>query len=175
MRIEIDKLTEAGQPFAHTYAPGELSLEEEYARLLSEVKLAGQVSRKRQRVHVRGSVGAEIEVSCDRCLAPARVPVEAEFDLSYDPPDADEAGENTELQPDDLVTSVYTGESLDMDELVREQLLLALPTRSLCRAECQGLCPTCGVDLNKQRCDCAPKEIDPRWAALAALKKSSDE
>ena len=175
MQIEIEKLTEAGQPFAHTYAAGELSLEEEWARLLSEARIAGRVSRKRQRVHVSGTVEAEIEVSCDRCLKPTPVAVKSEFDVSYDPPDADEASENMELQPDDLATSVYAGERLDVDELVREQLLLALPARSLCRAECQGLCPTCGVDLNEKKCDCAQQEIDPRWAALAELKKHSEE
>lgn len=175
MQIEIEKLTEAGQPFAHTYAPHELSLEDERARLLSEARVGGRVSRKRQRVHVRGTVAAEVEVYCDRCVAPVAVPVNAEFDVSYDPPDADEANESTELQADDLAASVYTGESIDLDELAREQILLALPSRSLCREDCRGLCPTCGGDLNQQSCACEQQQTDPRWAGLAALKKSSDE
>jgi uncharacterized protein len=175
MQIEIEKLTEAGQPFAHTYAPTALSLEDERARLLSEARVAGHISRKRQRVHVTGTVAAELEVYCDRCLTPVAIPVEAAFDLSYDPPDADDASEITELQAEDLVTSIYVGHSIDLDELTREQLLLALPTRSLCLETCKGLCPTCGLNLNQQSCVCEQKEIDPRWAGLAALKESSDE
>jgi uncharacterized protein len=175
MQIEIEQLTEAGQPFAHTYAPTEFSLEDERARLLSAAEVTGRISRKRQRVHVMGTVAAELEVYCDRCLAPVAVPVEAAFDLSYDPPDADEASENTELQPEDLATSVYAGHNIDLDELTREQLLLALPTRSLCLETCQGLCPTCGLNLNQQSCACEQTEIDPRWAGLAALKENSAE
>ncbi len=81
------------------------------------------------------------------------------------------ADENVELQKDDLIRSVYEGDAVDLDELVREQILLALPTRTLCREECKGLCPECGANLNAGECDCAQKEIDPRWAALADLKK----
>lgn len=169
MQIEIEPLSETSKPFAHTYAPAALPLTDEGARLLTDAQVAGRISRKRQRVHVQGTITAEVEVHCDRCLAPMTVPVKTEFDVSYDPAGMEEATEN-ELQADDLATSVYSGDSLDLDELVREQLLLALPTRSLCRAECRGMCPTCGIDLNTQTCDCAQKEIDPRWAGLAALK-----
>jgi len=58
---------------------------------------------------------------------------------------------------------------------VREQILLALPSRRLCREECKGLCPTCGADLNAGRCDCEQREVDPRWSALAELKDKSRE
>ncbi len=175
MHIEIESLTEAGRPFMHTYKPAELALEEdERARLVGEAKVEGRASRKRQRVRVQGTVEASVEVYCDRCLAPVDVPVKSEFDLSYDPPDADEASDNIALGPDELETSVYTDEQIDLDELVREQVLLALPTRSLCREDCKGLCPTCGVDMNTQACNCEQKEIDPRWAGLAALKKNGD-
>ena len=175
MQIEIETLTEAGRPFTHKYAPAALSLEDERARLLSDVEVAGHASRKRQRVHVTGRAETQLEVYCDRCLQPVALPVRAEFDVSYDPPDADEESESTELQPEELETSVYTGGQIDLDELVREQLLLTLPTRSLCRPECRGLCPTCGADLNAQACACERKEIDPRWAGLAALKKENDK
>ncbi len=61
------------------------------------------------------------------------------------------------------------GEHVDLDDLVREQILLALPTRQLCRDDCKGLCPTCGANLNQTTCDCSAEEIDPRFAALAQL------
>jgi len=170
MQIEIEQLKETGTPFAHTYTPAELSLEDERARLLKEARIEGRASRKRQRVHVHGTIETELEVACDRCLAPLAMPVKSEFDVSYDPPGVEAETDSAELQADDLETTVYTDEILDLDELVREQILLALPTRSLCREACQGLCPTCGVNLNTQTCACAQTEIDPRWAGLAALK-----
>ena len=171
MQIDVADLTEAGRPFAHTYAPTELPLEDEGARLSSEARAEGRASRKGRRVRVRGAVAAEVEVNCDRCAAAVAFPVRSVFDVSYDPPGADGEGENTELQAEDLGTSVYAGESIDLDELAREQILLALPSRTLCRETCAGLCPICGADLNQQACACEQKETDPRWAGLAALKK----
>src|ERR1041384_3463664 len=174
MQIEIEQLTETGRPFAHTYTPEELSREDERAQLRTAAHVAGRASRKRQRVHVHGTIETELEVACDRCLVPLVMPVKTEFDVSYDPPDAEEETDSAELQAEDLETTIYTGESLDLDELVREQILLALPTRNLCREACQGLCPTCGVNLNTQTCACEQQEIDPRWAGLAALKNRDE-
>ncbi len=174
MQIDIEQLTEASQPFAHTFAPEELSLEDERARLLQPAQVAGRLSRKRQRVHAQGTIETEVEIFCDRCLMPLVAPLKAEFDVSYDPPGTDEESDNAELQPDDLAASIYAGDSLDLDELVREQVLLALPMRSLCGEECKGLCLTCKVNLNQQNCACAPQELDPRWAGLAALKNDNE-
>lgn len=178
MRIEADQLKEASTPFAHVYAPDELPLEDELLRLASEAKVEGQASKRREQVRLQGSVSAVIEVRCDRCLAPIVVPVDANFDVAYVPAETGEtAPEAMELQADDLDLAVYEGGYLDIDELAREQLLLALPARQLCREDCKGLCPTCGADLNTQTCQCEQQAIDPRWAALAEMKKTvtSDE
>lgn len=175
MQIDIERLTEESQAFAHTFAPAELSLEDERARLLQPAQVTGRLSRKRQRVHAQGTIATEVEVFCDRCLVPLAIPVKTDFDVSYDPAGTDEASDNAELQAEDLATSVYAGQSLDLDELVREQVLLSLPMRSLCRADCKGLCPQCAGNLNQQQCACEQQEIDPRWAGLAALNKNSDE
>jgi len=174
MQIEIAQLTETDTPFAHTYTPADLTLEDERAQLLIAAHVEGRASRKRQRVHVHGTIETELEVACDRCLAPLTVPVKTEFDVSYEPPRAEAETDSAELQAEELDTTIYTGESLDLDELVREQILLTLPTRSLCREACQGLCPTCGVNLNTQTCACQQTEVDPRWAGLATLKKRDE-
>src|SRR5215213_1677197 len=79
--------------------------------------------------------------------------------------------ENVELQAEDLILSAYEGDAVDLDELVREQILLALPSRHLCREDCKGLCQKCGANLNDAPCSCEQGEVDPRWAALADLKK----
>ena len=171
MRIEVDKLEKAGQPFAYIYAPGELALEDERALLTEGPELSGRASRDREQVRLRGRIKAAVEVACDRCLQAVAVPVEADFDVTYLPADAPAANEATGLQAEELSFSVYAGEAIDLDELAREQILLALPVRQLCREECRGLCPTCGADLNTQTCACRPEEIDPRWDALKALKR----
>ncbi len=173
MRIEVDKLKEANTPFASVYAPDELPLEDELMRLASQAKVEGSASKKNEQVRMQGTINASVEVACDRCAVPINVPVNTDFDVTYLPVEALTVdAEVTELQEDDLNFAAYEGDTVDIDELAREQILLALPTRQLCREDCKGLCPTCGADLNTGTCQCELQEVDPRWAALAALKKS---
>lgn len=172
MQIEVDRLDETGESFAHTYAPDEILLEDERAELRRGPEISGNASRQGEQVRLRGRISAEVEARCDRCLSPVSVPIAAEFDETFIPVVLDaETDEAKELQAEDMNFSVYEGEAIDINELVREQVLLALPTRLLCQEECQGLCPVCGADKNTQACTCEQTEIDPRWAALAALKQ----
>lgn len=169
MRIEVESLTAEGKPFEQTYAPGEIALEDEQATLVSGVRAWGRASRKDGEVRVRGSLQTSVELSCDRCLGPVPVPVNVDFVANFARP-GDPTAEASELQDEDLEFSVYDGDSVDLDEIVREQILLALPARQLCRDDCRGLCPACGKNLNTESCDCARHETDPRWAALADIK-----
>jgi|SRR4051812_29050371 uncharacterized protein len=173
MRIELDKLEQMGNQFAHVYEPEEIVLDEEQVRLLSPPEVKGRVSRSGQKVSLRGKINTTAEVDCDRCLKSVPVPVETVFDVTYVPEEDYRRSEVAELQEEDLSLSVFDGETIDIDELVREQVLLALPNRALCSEECKGLCPVCGKDRNVNPCDCQSKEIDPRWAALKAVM--SDE
>jgi uncharacterized protein len=171
MRIEVENLTAAGEPFGHTYGPAEVELDEEGARLVSDAAVEGRASRRGQQVRLRGTIRTEVEILCDRCAAPERAPLAVEFDTSFIPQEVEAAkDENVELSPEDLLLSAYDGEAIDLDELVREQVLLALPSRHLCKEDCKGLCPKCGTDLNAGSCSCEQGEIDPRWSALAGLK-----
>ncbi|HLL74966.1 MAG TPA: DUF177 domain-containing protein [Pyrinomonadaceae bacterium] len=172
MRIEVESLTAEGKPFEQTYAPGALSLEDEHATLASGVRAWGRASRKGEEVRVRGSLQTSVELHCDRCLGPVPVPVNVDFVANFVRP-SEPTAEARELHDEDLEVSVYDGDSVDLDEIVREQILLALPARQLCREDCKGLCPTCGKNLNAESCDCARHETDPRWAALADLKQSN--
>lgn len=170
MRIELDKLEAASNRFQHVYEPEEIILDEEHARLTRQPEIQGSASRKGNEVRLRGTITASAEVDCDRCLNAVTIPVEAEFDVTYVPVEDYRSNAPAELQEDDLSLAVFDGEAIDVDELVREQLLLALPARALCREECKGLCPTCGADRNTDGlCACEQKEIDPRWAGLEKL------
>jgi uncharacterized protein len=175
MKIEIEGLTEGGKEFERVYSPEELPLEDEFARLASRVRVSGRASRKRGEVEVRGSLDTSVELPCDRCAAPAVFPVNVDFKAELGFADAN-AGlpEATELQDADMDFSTVEGDAVDLDEIVREQILLALPARHLCGEDCKGLCVTCGANLNERDCGCGHKEIDPRWSALAALKNRDE-
>jgi len=175
MRIEVENLTGAGRPFAKTYTPGEVELDEEGARLVSGAKVEGSARRKGDEVSLRGRISAEVEVGCDRCVAAVRVPLEVEFDTAFIPREkAAGETENVELLSEDMGLATFEGGAVDLDELVREQILLALPSRRLCREDCKGLCPECGADLNAGACSCEKGEVDPRWSALADWNKSRE-
>ncbi len=74
------------------------------------------------------------------------------------------------FREEDLELSVYDGDEIDLSPLIREQVLLSLPTRPLCADECRGLCPRCGANLNHVQCGCALERPDPRLGVLHSLK-----
>lgn len=164
MQIEIDKLTEAGESFAHRYPPDAIALDDERAQVVGETSIEGRASRKNGSVRLRGQLRADLEINCDRCLRAVPYTLESEFDVVYAP--AETETEKRELQTEDLEFDVYEADSISTNELAREQILLNLPTRILCKEECQGLCLSCGADLNQHSCGCQQETIDPRWQAL---------
>ena len=101
-----------------------------------------------------------------------RTPVDAPFDLRYQPHTA-AAAEEREVEEDDLSTAFYENDEIDLGQLMSEQLYLSLPMKPLCADDCKGLCSQCGTNLNRSTCTCNPHWEDPRLAALKALKKDS--
>lgn len=174
MNISLLRMPNDGLPFNHQYVADELDLSEHEFKLEKPPQVAGRVDRVGMDMRVRGEISSRLIATCDRCLNDVVIPIEAPFDLIYLPEDpaAGKSGE-TELHDRDLDLSVYENDQINLDDLVLEQLELNLPNRVLCREECRGLCSECGADLNLEQCQCQ-KPIDPRWQALADLKKSSE-
>lgn len=114
-------------------------------------------------VYLKGRIAGMVALPCDRCTEEARVAVDHEFEFVDQLPDPGEQAE------DALLREGKAGLELDAAGLLWEQLLLALPTHVVCGAECQGLCPQCGANLNQGQCSCAPVGGDPRMAALRGL------
>lgn len=170
MQIEVASLAESGKGFDHQYQPGELSLEDERIRLLDpQPYVRGRIRSDRGRVRVTGKLTGHLQLECDRCLKPVKSAVAAKFSREYVTTAEYEAQHAVELSEDDLNLSVFEGAVIDVDSLVREELLLAAPDQVLCHQDCQGICPTCGVDRNTAACDCETAQVDPRWAGLREL------
>lgn len=109
-------------------------------------------------VLVTGLARATLSGECSRCLT--AVSEELEFDVQELYAYADKA------DPDDEDASVMVGELVDLEPLIRDEVLLDLPFMPLCRPDCLGLCPTCGADLNEDPDHQHDERIDPRWAEL---------
>ena len=170
MQIEVASLAESGKDFAHEYQPGELSLEDDRVHLIDpQPRVDGRIRRDGRRVKVTGKVTGHLQLECDRCLKPVDSATMAKFSRVYVTTADYEAQQAVELSEDDLDLSVFDGAVIDIDLLVREELLLAAPVHVLCQKDCQGICPTCGGDRNETACDCETDGIDPRWAGLKEL------
>lgn len=114
--------------------------------------------------HFRLRVATQLVGPCWRCLAEARVPMEAEI-RDYSAFGRAQGGAYDE----DLDCEYLAGESLDAVGMARDALVDLFPARILCREDCAGLCPTCGADLNVAACDCPPSAPDGRWAGLQEI------
>jgi len=170
MRIELENLEGGKGDFAHVYQPDDLNPVDERVSLTQPATVSGKVRLAGNEVFVNGHVETRAKIECDRCLRPVETPVNADFSLEYISGSEYESSEVAELTEAEMSVSVFDGEALDVDEIVKEQVLLAVPTRMLCREDCKGICPECGTDRNTGDCSCATSDIDPRWAALKNLK-----
>jgi uncharacterized protein len=112
---------------------------------------------------VRGVVAAPWHGTCRRCASPAAGEVQAEVHELY---------QHVLTDPDAFE---LVGDQLDLAPMVREVVLLDAPTAPLCRDDCRGLCPQCGIDRNVESCDCSAEPADHRWGALDQLKGLLDD
>ncbi|HEY1650104.1 MAG TPA: DUF177 domain-containing protein [Terracidiphilus sp.] len=121
-------------------------------------------------IRLRGGFAGKFQVPCARCVEPVEVPLTAEFDLIFRPVGVDsDAGERSISAPETEI-GYYQKDSLALEDVLREQVLLALPVRTLCKPDCQGLCPRCGANRNSHPCSCDAGPSDVRWEALAGLR-----
>jgi uncharacterized protein len=121
-------------------------------------------------IRLRGHFSSRFRVPCARCLDPVEIPLEAGFDLIFRPAEADAGASERSITAPETEIGYYQGDSLALEDVLREQVLLSLPVRTLCKPDCKGLCPRCGENRNHQPCSCDAGPSDPRWEALADLR-----
>ena len=178
MQLELTRYRQPLGHFARTFEPSEVQTEQQgddAYRVVTPVELAFDIHKDKDRFRLAGTARAELELVCSRCLDSFRLPVGATFDVRYHPASeitADAESRDTEraVEEDDLDTSYYRDDQIDLNELLREQFYLALPMKPLCQEGCQGLCPHCGTNRNTGTCACTVGWEDPRLAALKTLK-----
>ncbi|RJQ43342.1 MAG: DUF177 domain-containing protein [Nitrospiraceae bacterium] len=131
-----------------------------------------KIFRYGKRVLIEGTGRITVTVKCSRCLKESALPLDLNFREEYLPAEGSEKEGEQELTSSDLDLSYYRDDELDIAEIVKEQVLLAVPMKTLCREDCMGLCLACGKDLNEGLCGCKEMETDPRLAPLSKLKES---
>ncbi len=169
MLLDLTRIRKATDALDRTIEPGDLPQEGEVYRVVAPVRLVAEIHKDHTRFRLVGTVTGELELDCSRCLEPYRLPVNMSFDHRYLPQSEAGADKDVEVEDDDMDTSYYRDEQIDLGELVREQFYLALPMKPLCAEDCKGLCPECGTNLNLSRCGCQQVWEDPRLAALKSM------
>ncbi|HEX5432160.1 MAG TPA: DUF177 domain-containing protein [Bryobacteraceae bacterium] len=120
-------------------------------------------------IRVKGHLNVRMEADCDRCLEPAGIPLDSDFELYYRPV-SEGYGEETAIDQGEAEMGFYDGDGLELNDVLREYVLLSLPMQRLCSADCKGICPVCGQNRNHNACDCHAKAVDDRWAALRSIR-----
>lgn len=180
MFISLKDLEVKRQEFDESIAPGVLELGPELQQQgglqaagraeLVEENRGGKV--RVQDIRVVGRFATTLEGRCARCVEPVRRHLEGEFDLLYRPLGVDAAGDESSISEAETEIGYYSGEGILLEDVLKEQVLLAMPVKQVCSEACRGLCPTCGCNLNHETCQCGERPPDPRWAALEDIRKN---
>ena len=179
MFIKIKELELRKIEFDEHLAPGTIDLGEDirqktpvnasgYAELIRETRGHHEVVED---IRLVGKFSTDLETGCARCLEPVKQSVGETFDLIYRPQGVDYHADEASISRAETEIGYYRGEGLQLEDVLKEQILLALPARQLCRKDCKGLCPHCGCNLNVETCGCVESGSDPRWAALEDIRK----
>lgn len=178
MFIEISELERHPVDFEEEFAAGTLDLDpdllqSDILRSNGRAQLVEEHHGKHRTIkdiRINGQLSSQVEAKCARCLEPVIQKVVRPFDLLYRPQGADAGEEERSVAVSEAEISYYEGEGILLEDVLREQVLLALPLRVICREECRGLCPHCGKNLNLEPCSCTAVPPDGRWAALKEIR-----
>ncbi len=181
MVIHLDQIKDCGMSRQYQLSPHDfpdVSTWEESGdfKLHEPLKIEVTLHRVGGLIEVEGNVSTRIESVCGRCLKDFAFELDEPFVLTFtnEPltvhDDGADEEEGVELSAEELGLIPFVGDSLDLTDAIGEQFFLALPVRPLCSVECQGLCPYCGIDLNKKKCHCAPPDFANKFSALKNIK-----
>lgn len=142
-------------------------------KLDETVSFKGMIHAVSSRYVLSGRVKTAVTLSCDRCLSPFKGNVEADITVNYITRKLDPTEDVIDAETDDGLEEVI-GTSINLKKALMEQIILQIPMKTICSDDCKGLCSQCGIDLNKESCDCDRTSIDPRLLKLKDLLKSEE-
>jgi uncharacterized protein len=182
MFVEIAELELHPIDYQEEFPPDAIDLGED-ARQLTLLKTSGRAQLVEEHhgkrnvikdIRLNGELATRLELPCARCLEPVVQDVTRKFDLLYRPLGTDAGNEELSVTAAEAEVGYYQGEGLLLEDAIREQVLLSVPLKVVCREDCKGLCPSCGKNRNTDPCSCARPFADPRWSALKEIREKLD-
>lgn len=172
MRIRVDEIPESGRTLRFHWDEEKLRQfvppdDPFNPKLIRPVNVVLNLSKHPDHIRITGTIDGPLEVSCHRCLTPFTFPLKETVDIYLMEEDRLPEEEETELESEELAYEFFDGEVIEVDQLVAEQIFLALPFKVLCSEECKGICPGCGANLNEESCRC---KVDDRPSPFSKLR-----
>jgi uncharacterized protein len=171
MFLDVKELAARKIRIRKSYAPGTVDYHTGDFRQVEPLEVRATAELVEGQIRVTGDLHTRLELACARCLDPVNEDVAREFDLFYKPMATMSKEDEERLKFDDTEIGFFKGDGMFLADVLAEQVLLALPMKAICRSDCRGLCPQCGVNLNNEECRCESQVADPRAAPLARLKQ----
>jgi uncharacterized protein len=171
MFLNIKELEIRTVRFDEIFEPGQIDFSETGLRQASAIHALGSaraLNNSGGQIRILGCYSGLMETECDRCLARAMYPLDKSFDLFYRPP-PEVTVDEMKIDEEETEIGFYEGLGLELADVIKEQILLAMPMQRICSEDCKGICPVCGANRNEVACDCHVKPADDRWRALKNL------
>jgi uncharacterized protein len=175
--VDLKDLGNEKLSFAASFEPGVVDFGSETIQQVGPLDWSASAERAGDEIRIAGTLTTSIELPCSRCLEPARIAISKPFDLFFRERDAEmfDEDEEIELNESDTRTAFFSGTQLAIADILREQILLALPMKALCTVDCKGLCPHCGTNLNFGKCNCPKEDFNPHMDTLLEIKRRLEE
>jgi len=129
-----------------------------------------KVSKAADKFLLDGTLSGGVKVRCDRCLEPFDLELKSRFNVYLVARASGSSEEDIELLDEDMEVDFIKGETVDLDDIIREQIYLAVPMKCVCKRDCRGLCPECGANLNIAPCSCKSRSGHPGFSKLETLR-----
>ena len=176
MRIRVDEIPEAGRTLRLQWddshlAPYVPENDPFNLKLAGPIRVELEVRKLADHVRILGTVKGRLQLGCHRCLSQFEWLLDEPVDVFLFPEEQAPREEETELGVEELDYDFFDGEVIEIDQLIAEQIFLALPFKVLCGEDCRGLCPRCGVNLNEDVCRCAAGDVKSPFAGLLKIKE----
>ncbi len=175
MFLSVKELELRKVRFDETFEPGQIDFSGQELQQESPLRTTGSaelLAHSDGELRIQGRYSVEITTQCDRCLGSARFALEAGFDLFYRPVTDIAREEEVAIDEGEAEIGFYENGGIELEEILREQVLLALPMQRVCSEVCKGICPVCGKNRNETECDCKVEQVSDRWGALRKLELS---
>ena len=172
MFLSVKEMEKRKIRFDESFEPGQIDFSGEDLEQGSPLRATGSAEllpHTGGELRIQGRYTVEMIAECDRCLGRATFPLNEGFDLFYRPMLEIAKEEEVAIDEGEAEMGFYEKGGVELEDILRERVLLALPMQRICSETCRGICPVCGKNRNDGACECKTETTDDRWGALRKL------